>query len=1349
MSRATPLSYAPTGASFETDSFKLTNSYNRGFDAPHGPITSTSQDGGDAATWARYFGLPKKEIPRDPELDYRRENYDLPEAYHGKNLYLDLLIIYQVRLSQMAAITRMLPLKRWDKSISIQWDIWKFDDARLGRTPEESMSRLITSTFDTGNATFHRWGLAFMLEHGFMNTPRGRLNYRYNLVQIANATIETLCHGVIVALFGCSPMSFLSSQTMTSIGNDGQRWALFQEEIDQWACIHKRESPLVWLWDKLRAKILARTGEAADIFFVPFGTRGRVNRPEDAYYFLSGKPNNYSQGTQMPGTAVIESRDYKVGEGKDEDPAWQERTIGQHAYMLDKHLAGVKLCDFRTDMMDTALFCEDADDFTRISYKQSVFDTGMFIHNLRTDTWELSELGLAFFEDNTTVGDYLSSVGKLDTWANQLATCDRQRLLSFIAKFGGVEPEDGDMTDQDAVAGKFTATSRPTKGPFVQHDKGTHDDAVARLAGLKGGKKPSDPALSTRGVELMKKLYLLTQGQKHTTYTVPSKTGEREDKTDNEDEDKGDLPAGLALDPSLNAPGTGRGKAKKVDSFAIYNDNLKILAARDLSGDPNKAYALYWALYQLKRCLASDENDVNSIGSARQAVAKQVQAIFKNIDGAIDTKKLQAIYTAITAKTDGYPGASEYTICFNETAKIGGFGPLTRMTDVAIIPGQIVYYANPVSTAPSAEDRVLINLFNGLVDLAAPGGKDTRLMTAIGEAKGVDVKWAEVVKLANHRKSTETLQPIAQDFYDVIASQPNTDNLKTQLKKLISTAGATSSLERLKAKVAAVKEPEVKEPQSQVVGRFRADQKAQEQQRQEDGDTSELPIDMRDANKYTSIYKRTPAIRLLLGDDNMYLLYYRMVKANPRPRENKGTRVNPAWDDTNQHQTINDKQFVYYLSLVETMYQYDLEQAKGRGKDRARMERDAELRVIYVLQESAFQRMFKLTDFLEIKGHPNQWSGGLSVQSFLTEVSGGASGFNLREKVRTTQNVLLEALKAFSEEFLTEWHKNLPQDIRAELADRGVENIVRSGGSSIDILDQALQEIQNQNQEPNAPASGSGKDGKERSMSPEYIKEMLRNMPIIDGEWVRFGLENNLWPVIGIFLLKPYGTWVMGQAFAMLGGGRVGYTFEGHHDFQLQDNSIRKMHVGHWTLYAKPIVIRAEGVAHAYNISALRYVGGNGDTFWNIHNSNHVADYGEGKYFTASIFAVPVRINRAIPHWVYDITNRFNRYLGTTPEVCKERSLEIWAAAWGWIQDSSNPLERPAIPHDDVQQLNTIVFSANQQLYDHHTGRLDIYVRGRGHWGDREYPGCGEVRRGNGGYLRPRRDVTASMAIIT
>ena len=115
-------------------------------------------------------------------------------------------------------------------------------------------------------------------------------------------------------------------------------------------------------------------------------------------------------------------------------------------------------------------------------------------------------------------------------------------------------------------------------------------------------------------------------------------------------------------------------------------------------------------------------------------------------------------------------------------------------------------------------------------------------------------------------------------------------------------------------------------------------------------------------------------------------------------------------------------------------------------------------------------------------------------------------------------------------------------------------------------------------------------------------------------------------------------------------------------------------------------------MAHAFNITALQYVGGNDDRVWNINDPNHLADYRDGKYHSYDIFPVAVPINRPVPNWVYDITGRFNKYLGSTPADCRERSLQLYSTAWGWVQDSSNPMERPIIPHDDVGQQNTLVF---------------------------------------------------------
>ena len=1249
--------------------------------------------------WAKYFGLPKKEIARDPYLSLGRENYDLPEAYFGSNLYLDLLIIYQIRLSQMYAITRLLPLKRWDKSISISWDIWKFDAGRLGRTPEESMSRLLTSTFDTGSASFHRWGLAFMLEHGFMNTPRGRLNYRYNLVQIANATIETLCYGVVVALLSCSPMSFLSSQAMTSISNDQQRWALFQEEIDQWAVVHKRENPLMDLWNKLNRKIQSHTGEEADVFFVPYGTRGRVHRPEEAYYFLSGKTNDYNRGTQMPGVTVFESRDYKVGEGKDEDPAWQERTIGQHAYMLDKHLQGVKLCDFRTDMMDTMLFNEKNDVFSRISYKEALQTTGLFHHNRQTDTWDFTDLGMAFFEENTTVGDYLASVGKLDTWAKQLTECDHQRLLNFIRKFSGIDPEEDSGLGLGGSQGKFKAG--PERGPFHESaaDKRDHQGAGAALGNRL---RNEDPELSVAGVELMKKLFELVQAQ-------PAINVEEE-----EDEQPAAVPAEPAAAPKAKA-------RTKVDPKNVYKDAVATLKKRlekKTQANPNLLWACVWATHQLGQTL-QDYADWEEVSNH---VAPLVKRMTEGLDnGSVQKQFRQYVARIFAAMAGGESGGSEWTyvLCINKSAGDVDIGPNDRFPTKAAVKNLFPYREYK---GDSAEIH-LLNLFNATTDYAKSNGDDqVGLNTA---ATAVEKNLAAVKKLAKTiaDAGSDTLQPAASAFARLIANMTETKatDIAGVCRKFTDPSNNKScyavAIQDLEAQYTRLDQANA------LQGRFHADQVAEEEERDEAD--KEPVVDMRDVAKHVDVYKRTPAIRTMIGDKNMFLLYHRMVLAQPRAAAS-------ADDDEKEHQTISSKQFIYYLSLIEQMYAADLEEAKTKAKDRKQHERNAELRVIYILQESAFQRMFKLRKFLEISQHPTQWDGGLSVQSFIAQVSDGTFGFNLKKKIRTSQNALLQALKAFSEDFIKEWHKKLPKTILKELETLGVERIVRQGGSSVAALQNALDSIKKAPKQLDpteqmimrSVMGGGGGGSKDVGVSPDYIKEMLRNMPLVDGEWVRWGLENNMWPVIGIFLLKPYGTWVMGQAFAMQGGGKVGYTFEGHHDFQLQDNAIRKMHVGHWTLYAKPIVIRAEGVAHGFNIVANGYVGGNDDDMWDIQNASHIADYQEGKYLERSIFPVPVRINRSIPHWVYDITNSFNRYLGNTPETCKEPSLALWSAAWGWLQDSSNPLTRPIIPHDDTAQLNTIVFQANQYLYDHHTGRLDFYVRGRGHWGDREVLEC-------------------------
>jgi hypothetical protein len=56
-----------------------------------------------------------------------------------------------------------------------------------------------------------RYGLAFLLEHGFMRTEKGRMCYRMNLEQIRNAILETSYIGVLEAYLACKLPGRLST----------------------------------------------------------------------------------------------------------------------------------------------------------------------------------------------------------------------------------------------------------------------------------------------------------------------------------------------------------------------------------------------------------------------------------------------------------------------------------------------------------------------------------------------------------------------------------------------------------------------------------------------------------------------------------------------------------------------------------------------------------------------------------------------------------------------------------------------------------------------------------------------------------------------------------------------------------------------------------------------------------------------------------------------------------------------------------------------------------------------------------------------------------------------------------
>ena len=105
--------------------------------AGSGPV-DPNQGGGmtyrnGANEWSQFFGPTKGPIETAPYGSYRRENFALPDAYRGSNMYLTNVIITLVTEQDLWPVTVALPWRLTESEMEITWDQIIFDNTLLGQ----------------------------------------------------------------------------------------------------------------------------------------------------------------------------------------------------------------------------------------------------------------------------------------------------------------------------------------------------------------------------------------------------------------------------------------------------------------------------------------------------------------------------------------------------------------------------------------------------------------------------------------------------------------------------------------------------------------------------------------------------------------------------------------------------------------------------------------------------------------------------------------------------------------------------------------------------------------------------------------------------------------------------------------------------------------------------------------------------------------------------------------------------------------------------------------------------------------------------------------------------------------
>lgn len=380
----------------------------------------------DMAKWGIFFGV------REPTTNNPRPKatFDLPEAYNGENPYLSTIIMNEITQDQQYPTTELLPYKLAEDRMTIQFDEWIFHRHLLDRVPEEMTVKLTTSTKDSRVAYMVRYGLGFLLEHGFFNTIQGIEQYKRNIKQIKYATIETACFNVLWEIMSCERYgsdSFI--QTMREQVSVRQLRQVIKEEVHNYARLVKGKNAWASMMTHASKQLQKRGVNGARYVVIAQGGRALVSRlPENSEFLSSGRPTGLRDVIGDSGWNVRESRGFVTGERtEDFDPLIRPKSVGEFVHMgyLD-HIRD-RGAAFTTESQNVQVYNEDEDDYAIIRFMDALEKTGLWSDKSHT---QLSALGRRVFAGQTSYLDWFKRAGVLEDVKDAMA---RKGLGSFAA----------------------------------------------------------------------------------------------------------------------------------------------------------------------------------------------------------------------------------------------------------------------------------------------------------------------------------------------------------------------------------------------------------------------------------------------------------------------------------------------------------------------------------------------------------------------------------------------------------------------------------------------------------------------------------------------------------------------------------------------------------------------------------------------------------------------------------------------------------------------------------------------------------------------------------------------------
>ena len=272
--------------------------------------------------YENFFGPSARDIKTDLQRFKRHGRWHLPDILKGPNPWLtDRIDGLITDATNSPFTTKILPYRYKDEvDGKIKWNVWNFDEGMASRVPYESAARTLQQSKRSFAGYMIRQGMAIVLEHNFMMTPKGRENFKNQLNQLIGSIQYTNDLDVHMALVMAPSYQKTMRERYYTLDKSSSQ--ICREYVDLFGMMQKNVNALDILIEEGKAILRTWGGPMPDFLLCNSKLTFQMTMtPEKTNYITQGTDGvkRLRQGPDLGsyrGLSVIHSRSFAMEVGQ-------------------------------------------------------------------------------------------------------------------------------------------------------------------------------------------------------------------------------------------------------------------------------------------------------------------------------------------------------------------------------------------------------------------------------------------------------------------------------------------------------------------------------------------------------------------------------------------------------------------------------------------------------------------------------------------------------------------------------------------------------------------------------------------------------------------------------------------------------------------------------------------------------------------------------------------------------------------------------------------------------------------------------------------------------------------------